>query len=135
MTDDRQQEYLTQLRELLARRFSAGELRTLCFDMGVDYDDLPGEGKADKARELVSFCDRHDTVAKLVETGKRLRPDVPWQSAPNPKAVAPSLPVSITGDGNVVGNNNVVQIVKATDGSTISGVTQISKKRPKKQTQ
>jgi len=125
MTDDRQQEYLTQLRELLAVRFSAGELRTLCFDMGVDYDDLPGEGKADKARELVGFCERHDELVKLVETGKRLRPDVAWRAAPESKAAAPSPQVSITGDGNVVGNSNVVQIVKATDGSTISGVTQI----------
>jgi hypothetical protein len=47
------QAYLTQLRHALTTRFDAGELRTLCFDLDMDYDDLPGEGKASRARELV----------------------------------------------------------------------------------
>lgn len=39
----------------------------------------------------------------------------------------------ITGDGNVVGDNNVTQMIKAEGGSTISGVTQIAdRKRDKK---
>ncbi len=32
--------------------------------------------------------------------------------------------INITGDGNAVGKNNVIQVVKAGDGSKISGVTQ-----------
>jgi hypothetical protein len=36
MTDDNTQEYLTELRKLLAARFNTGELRTLCFDMDVE---------------------------------------------------------------------------------------------------
>ncbi len=135
MTDDRLQEYLTLLRELLAARFNMSELRTLCFDLGVDYDSLPGEGKADKARELVSFCDRHDKLAKLIEAGKRLRPEIPWQPAPESKAAPTSPPVNIAGDGNVVGNNNVVQIIKAEGGSTITGVTQVANQRRKKRSE
>jgi len=92
-----EQERLIRLRQFLATRFNAGELRTLCFDMGLDYDDLPGEGKADKARELVGFCERHDKLVKLVETGQRLRSDVPWsdiltrepQAQPTPQSVPP----------------------------------------------
>ena len=44
-------EYLTYLRQLLATRFDQSELRTLCFDLGIEYDDLVGASKADKARE------------------------------------------------------------------------------------
>ena len=69
---------LTQLRQLLADRFNDGEIRTLCFDLGVDYDDLPGSGKADKARELVDYMDRHERLADLVRDGRQARPDVPW---------------------------------------------------------
>ena len=39
-------EYLVKLRQILDARFDEGELRTLCFDLGVDYDGLPGEGTA-----------------------------------------------------------------------------------------
>ena len=72
------QAYLTQLRQVLTTRFDAGELRTLCFDLGVDYDDLPGEGKASRARELVGYLARRDRIADLIRVGKRLRPDIPW---------------------------------------------------------
>ena len=42
---------LIYLHEVLRSRFSEGELRTLCFNLGLDYDSLPGSGKSDKARE------------------------------------------------------------------------------------
>ena len=42
----------SQLRQTLSSRFNESELRTLCFDLKVDYDDLPGKAKSDKAREL-----------------------------------------------------------------------------------
>ena len=57
-----------KLRKTLTTHFSEGELQTLCFDLGVDYDDLPGEGKADKARELVAYLDRRNQLAKLAIT-------------------------------------------------------------------
>jgi tetratricopeptide (TPR) repeat protein len=70
------QKHLTQLRRILTERFDEGELRTLCFDLDVDYDSLPGDGKADKARELVAYLERRDRVSELIETGKRQRPDI-----------------------------------------------------------
>jgi hypothetical protein len=72
------QAYLTQLRQVLTTRLDAGELRTLCFDLGVDYDDLPGARKASRARELVGYLARRDRIADLIRVGKRLRPDIPW---------------------------------------------------------
>jgi DNA repair exonuclease SbcCD ATPase subunit len=72
------QAYLTRLRQVLTTRLDAGELRTLCFDLGMDYDDLPGAGKASRARELVGYLARRDRIADLIRVGKRLRPDIPW---------------------------------------------------------
>ena len=46
---------LGQLRRLLVQHFSADDLRSLCQDLGVDYDVLPGEGIDAKARELIDF--------------------------------------------------------------------------------
>jgi hypothetical protein len=71
-------EYRTKLRELLTNHFDDEELRTLCFDLGIDYDDLRGEGKASKARELVTYLERRGRIDDLVEIGKRVRPRLEW---------------------------------------------------------
>jgi tetratricopeptide (TPR) repeat protein len=76
-----QQKYLTELRRILAMRFDDGELRTLCFGLGIDYADLPGKGKENKARELVACLGRRERISELVEMGKKLRPDVLWDDA------------------------------------------------------
>lgn len=65
---------LVALRQVLSSLFDAGELRTLCFDMHIDFDDLYGEGKSDKARELVAYCVRHGRIAELAARCRELRP-------------------------------------------------------------
>jgi hypothetical protein len=70
--------YLSKIRQILDQRFDAEELRTLCFDLDVDYEDLPARGQAHKARELVAYLDRHRRVPELMEVGRLLRPDIPW---------------------------------------------------------
>jgi hypothetical protein len=72
------QKYLTRLRQTLATRLDDSELRTLCFDLGIDYADLPGEGRADKARELIAYLDRRDRIPDLLSVGHQLRPDILW---------------------------------------------------------
>jgi predicted transcriptional regulator len=74
-------QYLRKLLQVLDKCFDEGELRTLCFHLDVDYDSLPGEGKANKARELVAYLERRGRIPELVETGKQLRPDVSWENA------------------------------------------------------
>ena len=69
-----------RLVELLAARFDGQELQTLCFYLGVEYENLPAEGTAYKARELVRYLDRRDRLLECVETGKRLRPDIDWEN-------------------------------------------------------
>jgi Effector-associated domain 7 len=57
------------------------ELRELCFELRVDYENLGGEGKKGKARELIADLDRHHRLHELVELGERLRPDISWRAA------------------------------------------------------
>ena len=68
----------TKLREILVDYFSDGDLRTLCFQLGVEYADLGPGGRADRARELVIYFDRRRRLHRLVEEGQKLRPDAPW---------------------------------------------------------
>lgn len=66
------------LRQIIATYFSDSELRDLCFDLDVDYENLPGQGKGDKARELVAHVGRHKRTAELVKEARRLRPTADW---------------------------------------------------------
>ena len=68
-----------QIRETLDTFFDDGELRTLCFDLGIDYDNLPGDSKTDKARELVGYCERRGHVVALYEAIYKRRPNAFWE--------------------------------------------------------
>ncbi len=82
---------LTQLRQILATRFDDGELHTLSFDLGVDYDSLPGAGKADKAREIVDYFNRRNRIPDLVEAVKKQRPDISLDDTSDKKSTDSSL--------------------------------------------
>ncbi len=57
------------------------ELRTLCFDLGIEHENLP-EAKNGMARGLVEHCERTGRVPELVEKCKGLRPKVAWEDKP-----------------------------------------------------
>lgn len=66
---------LVALRQRLETLFSEGELRTLCFDLHIDYESLPGTSKADKARELVAYTQRRGNTAALWKAVQEIRPE------------------------------------------------------------
>ena len=77
--------YLARLFKLLMAHFDLDELRTLCFDLSVDYDTLRGEEKATKALELITFMLREHRLDELVSTLRQGRPTGrPKQSNPRP---------------------------------------------------
>ncbi len=67
-----------RLRQVLVDRFTMEELRTLCFELYVDYDLLAGETKDGKARELIIYLESRNRLDELVPVGRRTRPDIAW---------------------------------------------------------
>jgi len=67
---------VSQFRELLVEHFGLEDLKALCEDLNVDYESLPGEGKAGKARELVAYLKRRDRLTQLGAAIRRTRPDI-----------------------------------------------------------
>jgi hypothetical protein len=66
-----------KLLKLLTGHFSLDELRTLCFNLGMDLDDLRGEGRSGKARELILFMGRRPNgLATLVSEIRAERPSI-----------------------------------------------------------
>jgi len=66
-----------KFREAIKESFSLGELRTVCFDLKVDYEDLP-DTKEDMVRELINYMLRNDDIDRLVCEVYRRRPNIPW---------------------------------------------------------
>jgi hypothetical protein len=80
-------------------RLGKEDLKALYFDLGVDDDLLPGEGRAAKAIELLRYLDDRGRLAELVEVGRKLRPDVEWPAVPegtDPDAWEQEKPVAHT---------------------------------------
>ena len=73
-----QQSYLTKLRHLLTTHFDMEELRTLCIDLGEDFDNLRGEGKEAKFGELIARLGRDDRIPDLAQIAQQRRPKVSW---------------------------------------------------------
>jgi len=65
------------LRQYLTSRFSLGELKTLAFDLGLDYETMPHQTKADFPQALIAYCERlgPQTLKELLQAGLELRSD------------------------------------------------------------
>jgi hypothetical protein len=71
-------EILAKLHQNIATYFGDEELRSLCFDLGVDYADLPARNKDGMARELVAYMEHRSRIPELIEMCRKLRPNVEW---------------------------------------------------------
>ena len=71
-------DYRAKLRENLVDTFGDNDLHDLCYDMDIDYESLPGQGKSAKARELIAYCERRGRLPELVAKLYKLRPNIAW---------------------------------------------------------
>ncbi len=72
------QALLLNLYRGIAHLFSILELQTLCFELGIDYEDIPGSTRESKARELVLYCRRRSQLPQLLAYCVQQRPDYQW---------------------------------------------------------
>jgi len=70
-----------RLRELMVRYFNKTELETLCFDLGIDKDNLPHVTKPEMAQEIILYCERHDLIPRLLTLCRDQRPNAEWPEA------------------------------------------------------
>ena len=88
-----------KFRDLLLQTFSAGDLVDLAWVLRIDYDDLPGDTRNAKARELIVYCSHRGQVEALLSEAQKLRPHLDWtaetrdDTAAPPPATAPAPPL------------------------------------------
>lgn len=67
------------LAKAIEQYFNQSELRTFCYDLGVEYDNLRGETHSEKSRDFVDQMVSRGRFADLVWECKKKRPNVIWE--------------------------------------------------------
>ncbi len=67
-----------ELRRLLGLCFSLEEIKTLAFDLGIEFEDLEGDTKTSKIRSLILSMERQHKSETLIAAAARERPDIVW---------------------------------------------------------
>jgi len=76
------------LRELIYQHFNLDELKTICFDLYIKYEDLSEGNLQAKVRELLEFCERNNRLDELVLIASQMRPNVQFDIPVEKEAVA-----------------------------------------------
>jgi internalin A len=58
--------------------FNLEDVKRLCFDLGIEYEDLTGDGRSGNMRELLRHVERHNRLPDLVHLLQQQRPRVLW---------------------------------------------------------
>ncbi len=90
-----------EFRAQLVELFGEDDLRDLCFELEIDFENLPGSTKSAKARELFIFCTRRGQLEALRATCARLRPHLAWPPlavgpTPSPAVTSPTTTATLT---------------------------------------
>jgi hypothetical protein len=67
---------LSKLREKIQKSFNISDIRDLCLDLEIDYDNLAGHQKQDKIRELLLYLERSGRISELLKICRQYRPRV-----------------------------------------------------------
>jgi hypothetical protein len=74
--------FFPELRRLLQEHFSLEEMRTLCQDLNVDPEEIPGSDIVSRARETVEYFKRRVRINELLTQCQKERPGVVWPVPP-----------------------------------------------------
>ncbi len=75
---DPNRQKLIDLRKLLIEHFDLEELRLLCFDLGLDYEELAGRTKSTKMQDLITYLQRRGELQRLIDEASGQRPHAAW---------------------------------------------------------
>lgn len=70
---------LIELQQALIQQFNLSELKTLCLDMKLNFETIPGENLNSKAEELVRYLDRRSQIKELLDACTKARPNHSWE--------------------------------------------------------
>ncbi|MEM7797917.1 MAG: SUMF1/EgtB/PvdO family nonheme iron enzyme [Chloroflexota bacterium] len=70
-----------ELRDLLNKHLTLDDMITLCFDLGIDYENISGDIKRTKIENLIMQAGRSATLPLLIDWAKSEFPHLNWPAA------------------------------------------------------
>lgn len=70
--------YRAHLRDQINGYFDLAELQTLCYDLGIPFDDLSGATKTNKIEDLIGRFERNGDRQRLIAYCRAKRPNTNW---------------------------------------------------------
>lgn len=67
-----------RLRRLMSDFLETNDLENICFDMRIDFEELPTGRKDSKLRSLITHCERHARIDELLKQLRELLPSIAW---------------------------------------------------------
>ncbi|MCP4362457.1 MAG: hypothetical protein GY796_31000 [Chloroflexi bacterium] len=110
-----------QLHKFLIEYFSLGELRTMCFELSIPYEDLGGDGKSAKALSLVQYAQRRGQYDTVVSHVQAQRPTISIADGTGDTAVTPTDQSSEQSSTPGTGDTYHITVQGNLVGSTIGG--------------
>ena len=80
----------TDLHRVLTEAFNSTEQRTLCLDLGLNYDSLDGRGTASKAHDILATMTRHGRLQELADYVHQKRPSWHFKLSAFDDPISPS---------------------------------------------
>lgn len=69
---------LISFKAFLADAYNLDELRDLCFDLGIDYENIPGAAKEARIVAFIEYMQRRGQVQQLITAATAHRPTKAW---------------------------------------------------------
>ncbi|MCL4264794.1 MAG: DUF4011 domain-containing protein [Anaerolineae bacterium] len=91
-------ERLIKLISVFNQRFDLEDLREFCLYLDIDYENLPGDTKQRKARELALYFYRRENISRLIQVGKQHRLDIDWDGLYQDRPIEVSTDVNLLKD-------------------------------------
>lgn len=92
-------QWRNELANHITEAFNEPELRELCFQLGIPYDDDIEINKGvyrESVQNLISYCERHTFVAELIQAADEARPNNLVPQSSYPLATSPSTQSNLT---------------------------------------
>ncbi len=96
-----------KLRENINRYYSLDEIESLCFDLGVDFENIGGSSKPGKVLELIQYMERRGRLLELADSCRKFRPHIDFGEQYEQLNVAGTVNVGVinTNGGVFIGGN------------------------------
>ena len=65
-----------RLYAVMQTRCTLEDLQSLCFMLGIDWEQIDGDSRPAKARHLITFFENRDELDRLAYTLQKQRPDL-----------------------------------------------------------